>query len=131
MRLLLDFLCRFGWGMAVGLVLTPASIVPAGFFRVNLLVVMGLATGAAAVAWQGAAASPAWLPATAAAVTAWLLGWLDWRRLPRVAMETLAVIAWHQPVTRGEIEEIRGAGLSQATLEALLENGLIAPNEPP
>ncbi len=49
------------------------------------------------------------------------------RRLPRVAMETLAVIAWHQPVTRAEIEEIRGAGLSQATLEALLENGLIAP----
>ena len=49
------------------------------------------------------------------------------RRLPRVAMETLAVIAWHQPVTRGEIEEIRGAGLSQATLEALLEHGLIAP----
>jgi segregation and condensation protein B len=49
------------------------------------------------------------------------------RRLPRVAMETLAVIAWHQPVTRAEVEEIRGAGLSQATLEALLEQGLIAP----
>jgi segregation and condensation protein B len=49
------------------------------------------------------------------------------RRLPRVAMETLAVIAWHQPVTRGEIEEIRGAGVSQATLEALLEHGLVAP----
>ena len=49
------------------------------------------------------------------------------RRLPRVAMETLAVIAWHQPVTRAEIEEIRGAGLSQATLEALLEHGLVAP----
>lgn len=49
------------------------------------------------------------------------------RRLPRVAMETLAVIGWHQPVTRGEVEEIRGAGLSQATLEALLEHGLIAP----
>lgn len=49
------------------------------------------------------------------------------RRLPRVAMETLAVIAWHQPVTRAEIEEIRGAGLSQATLEVLLEQGLIAP----
>jgi segregation and condensation protein B len=49
------------------------------------------------------------------------------RRLPRVAMETLAVIAWHQPVTRAEIEEIRGAGVSQATLEALLENGLVAP----
>jgi segregation and condensation protein B len=49
------------------------------------------------------------------------------RRLPRVAMETLAVIAWHQPVTRAEVEEIRGAGLSQATLEALLEHGLVAP----
>jgi segregation and condensation protein B len=49
------------------------------------------------------------------------------RRLPRVAMETLAIIAYHQPVTRPEIEEIRGAALSQATLEALLEMGLVAP----
>ncbi len=49
------------------------------------------------------------------------------RRLPRAAMEALAVIAWHQPVTRAEIEEIRGASLSQATLESLLENGLVAP----
>jgi len=49
------------------------------------------------------------------------------RRLPRVAMETLAIIAYHQPVTRSEVEEIRGASLSQATLEALLEMGLVAP----
>ncbi len=49
------------------------------------------------------------------------------RRLPRAAMETLAVIAYHQPVTRAEIEEIRGVALSQATLESLLEMGLIAP----
>ena len=49
------------------------------------------------------------------------------RRLPRAAMEALAVIAWHQPVTRAEIEEIRGATLSQTSLEALLEHGLIAP----
>ncbi|MDQ1079185.1 SMC-Scp complex subunit ScpB [Pseudoroseomonas cervicalis] len=49
------------------------------------------------------------------------------RRLPRVAMEALAIIAYHQPVTRPEIEEIRGTSLSQATLEALLEHGLIAP----
>ena len=49
------------------------------------------------------------------------------RRLPRVAMETLAIVAYHQPVTRGEIEEIRGASLSQTTLDLLLENGLIAP----
>ncbi len=49
------------------------------------------------------------------------------RKLPRAAMETLAIVAYHQPVTRGEIEEIRGAALAQATLDALLENGLIAP----
>ena len=49
------------------------------------------------------------------------------RRLPRAAMETLAIIAYHQPVTRAEIEEIRGASLSQQTLDALLEQGLVAP----
>jgi segregation and condensation protein B len=49
------------------------------------------------------------------------------RRLPRVAMETLAIIAYHQPVTRAEIEEIRGAALSQNTLDLLLENGLVTP----
>lgn len=49
------------------------------------------------------------------------------RRLPRAAMETLAIIAYHQPVTRAEVEEIRGASLSQTTLESLLEIGLIAP----
>jgi len=47
------------------------------------------------------------------------------RRLPRAAMETLAIIAWHQPVTRAQIEEIRGATLSQSTLDALLEGNLI------
>jgi segregation and condensation protein B len=47
------------------------------------------------------------------------------RRLPRVAMETLAIVAYHQPVTRTEIEEIRGASLSQNTLDLLLENGLV------
>ncbi len=49
------------------------------------------------------------------------------RRLPRAAMETLAVIAYHQPVTRPEIEEIRGTSLAQTTLDALLEAGLVAP----
>jgi segregation and condensation protein B len=49
------------------------------------------------------------------------------KRLPRAAMEALAVIAWHQPVTRAEIEEIRGASLSQSSLEVLLDNGLVAP----
>jgi segregation and condensation protein B len=49
------------------------------------------------------------------------------RRLPRAAMETLAIVAYHQPVTRPEIEDIRGASLSQQTLDALLDAGLIAP----
>lgn len=49
------------------------------------------------------------------------------RRLPRVAMETLAIVAYHQPVTRPEIEEIRGASLSQTTMDTLLEAGLIVP----
>jgi segregation and condensation protein B len=47
------------------------------------------------------------------------------RRLPRVAMETLVVIALHQPVTRADIEQIRGVSLSQATMDTLLETGLI------
>jgi len=47
------------------------------------------------------------------------------RRLPRVAMETLAIIAYHQPVTRPEIEDIRGATVAQATIDALLEMSLI------
>ena len=49
------------------------------------------------------------------------------RKLPRAAMEAMAIIAYHQPVTRTEIEEIRGTSLAQSTLEALLEHGLIAP----
>ncbi|MCX8134082.1 MAG: SMC-Scp complex subunit ScpB [Roseococcus sp.] len=49
------------------------------------------------------------------------------RRLPKAAMEALSIIAYHQPVTRAEIEEIRGASLAQTTLETLLEAGLIAP----
>ncbi len=47
------------------------------------------------------------------------------RRLPRAAMETLSVVAYHQPCTRAEIEAIRGVSLGQATLDLLLENSLI------
>ncbi|MCQ8277937.1 SMC-Scp complex subunit ScpB [Acetobacteraceae bacterium KSS8] len=49
------------------------------------------------------------------------------RRLPRVAMETLAIVAYHQPCTRTEIEAIRGVSLGQQTLDQLLETGLIVP----
>ncbi len=47
------------------------------------------------------------------------------RRLPRAAMETLSIIAYHQPVTRPEIEDMRGISLSQNTMDALLESGMI------
>jgi len=49
------------------------------------------------------------------------------RRLSRAALETLAVVAYHQPVTRGEIEEIRGVGLSKGTLDTLLEIDWVKP----
>lgn len=49
------------------------------------------------------------------------------RKLSRAAVETLAIIAYHQPVTRGEIEEVRGVALSRGTLDTLLEAGWIRP----
>ena len=49
------------------------------------------------------------------------------RKLSRAAVETLAVIAYHQPVTRAEIEEIRGVVTSKGTLDVLLETGWIRP----
>lgn len=47
------------------------------------------------------------------------------RRLSRAAMEVLAIIAYHQPVTRAEIEEIRGVATSRGTLDVLLETGWV------
>ena len=47
------------------------------------------------------------------------------RKLSRAAMETLAIVAYHQPVTRAEIEEIRGVTTSKGTLDVLLETGWI------
>ena len=48
-------------------------------------------------------------------------------KLSRAAVETLAVIAYHQPVTRAEIEEIRGVALGKGTLDTLLEAGWVQP----
>jgi hypothetical protein len=80
-RLLIDFLTRFGWGLAIGLVLTPATVVPAGFFRVNMLVVMGLATFAALLA-HTAGPARVWPLAAAAAVGSWMgsVAWLAEKR---------------------------------------------------
>ena len=50
---------------------------------------------------------------------------VETRRLSRAAVETLAIVAYHQPVTRAEIEEIRGVAVSKGTLDLLLEMGWI------
>jgi segregation and condensation protein B len=49
------------------------------------------------------------------------------KKLSRAAIETLAIIAYHQPVTRAEIEDIRGVSTSKGTLDVLLETGWIKP----
>ena len=50
---------------------------------------------------------------------------VEQRKLSRAAMETLAIVAYHQPVTRPEIDEIRGVATSKGTLDLLLETGWI------
>ncbi len=51
------------------------------------------------------------------------------RKLPRAAAEVLAIIAYHQPITRAEIENIRGVETSRGTLDILLELGWIRPGK--
>ncbi|MBX3552952.1 MAG: SMC-Scp complex subunit ScpB [Pseudolabrys sp.] len=60
---------------------------------------------------------------------AWLLtkNVVQTRKLSRAAIETLAIIAYHQPVTRAEVEEIRGVAAAKGTLDVLLETGWIRP----
>ena len=58
---------------------------------------------------------------------AWLLagGEGEQKKLSRAALETLAIVAYHQPVTRAEIEDIRGVAISKGTLDVLLETGWV------
>ena len=59
------------------------------------------------------------------------LGWLlsreaeEQKKLSKPALETLAIIAYHQPVTRSEIEDVRGVAISKGTLDLLLETGWV------
>ena len=61
------------------------------------------------------------------------LSWLltkqtvETRKLSRAAIETLAIVAYHQPVTRAEIEDIRGVATASGTLDVLLKTGWIRP----
>ncbi len=52
---------------------------------------------------------------------------LQARKLSRAALETLAIIAYHQPVTRAEIEALRGVSVNKGTLDLLLETGWVRP----
>jgi segregation and condensation protein B len=47
------------------------------------------------------------------------------KRLSRAALETLAIVAYHQPVTRAEIEDIRGVSTAKGTMDVLLETGWV------
>src|SRR5882757_3086289 len=60
---------------------------------------------------------------------AWLLSkeTIETRKLSRAAIETLAIIAYHQPVTRTEIEDIRGVSTSKGSVDVLLQTGWIRP----
>jgi segregation and condensation protein B len=59
------------------------------------------------------------------------LGWIlareqvEEKKLSRAALETLAIVAYHQPVTRAEIEDIRGVAISKGTLDVLLDTGWV------
>jgi segregation and condensation protein B len=59
----------------------------------------------------------------------WLLSkeTVETRKLSRAAIETLAIIAYHQPVTRAEIEEIRGVSTSKGSVDVLLQTSWIRP----
>jgi len=113
MRLLVDFLCRFGWGLAIALAVTPATLVPAGFFRVNLLVVLGLASVAAFLA-RVEVPGPAWILATVAAVASWL-----------------GSIAWFGERTRAGMAFCRAAAVSLAAATVLVQerSGVAAAGE--
>jgi segregation and condensation protein B len=50
---------------------------------------------------------------------------VETRKLSRAALETLAIIAYHQPVTRAEIEDVRGVSISKGTLDVLMETGWV------
>jgi segregation and condensation protein B len=67
-----------------------------------------------------------WMFRTASDLS-WLLaaGEVEEKRLSRAALETLAIVAYHQPVTRAEIEDIRGVAISKGTLDLLLETGWV------
>lgn len=118
MTLLIDFLCRFGWGLSLAMVLTPSAIVPAGFFRVNLLVVLGLATLAGLLEKTAFAQSLM----VGAAIAAWLgsVAWLAERHRVGVAL-TVACTVLMGTATVATVSVQPGASVPAAWLAASMK----------
>ncbi|MFM8702573.1 MAG: hypothetical protein ACKOHG_01675 [Planctomycetia bacterium] len=126
MRLLVDFLCRFGWGLSVALVLTPAALVPAGFFRVNMLVVLGLATFAALLSGQ-VLPGLGWLLPAAAAVTAWMasIAWFAERSRPGLVLCAATAVLLAAATAVVQFAPAVASAGSAATVAAALLSGLV------
>ncbi|TCZ61067.1 SMC-Scp complex subunit ScpB [Roseicella aquatilis] len=112
---------------------TPAQLQHALGDELGLLVDVPAVIAAVAERYRGrgievAAAGGGWRLRTAPDLAPRLAGLLGRERpLPRAALEVLAAIALHQPVTRAEVTELRQAAVAQATFDLLVDLGLIAP----
>jgi len=126
--LLIDFLCRFSGGLALALCLTTTTLVPGGFFRVNLLVVLGLATFAGLLASTVGLTPIVWLMVVAA-VTAWvgsILMYADRRRSGLVCCGLAAIcggvatIVVGDPATAASVSRLLSGCLIGLTVNAML-----------
>lgn len=103
-----------------------ASRLPEGADVEALLVALQAAYAGRGVNLTRAGAT--WAFATAADLAPWLRRDVQVeKKLSRAAIETLAIIAYHQPITRADVEDARGVKLSRGTLDALLAQGWIRP----
>lgn len=105
MALLVDFLCRFSFGLAFGLCITPATLVPGGFFRVNTLVLLGLTTLAALLSSTLGLFANTWLLA-AAAIVSWVgsvLWYADRRRPGLICCGVAATLCAAATALTGEL----------------------------
>ncbi len=105
MALLVDFLCRFSFGLAFGLCITPATLVPGGFFRVNTLVLLGLTTLAALLSSTLGLFANTWL-LTAAATVSWIgsvLWYADRRRPGLICCGVAATLCAAATALTGEL----------------------------
>jgi len=126
--LLIDFLCRFGCGLAVALCLTSTALVPGGFFRVNLLVVLGLATFAGLLAGTAGLTTVAALLA-GMAVVSWIgsvLMFADRRRGGLLCCAVAAGLGGIATVLAGDPSPLASVGrLASGCLIGLTVNAML------